>query len=132
MASVAEAFAGVGQFTEARATIATALATTARKGENWYDAELYRLDGTLLLRQATGEPLPPAEHCFRRALAVARSQDALFWELRAAISLARLWLSQGLAAEARDFLAPVCHRFTEGFDTPDLKAARSMLATLPR
>jgi len=132
MAWVAEALIGSGLFTEARASIATALTKTERRGETWFDAELHRLDGTVLSRQTAGGSVAAAEHCFRRALEVARTQDAQFWELRAAISLARLWLGQDRPGEARDVLAPVYGRFSEGFDTADLTAARSLLATLPR
>jgi predicted ATPase len=131
MAWVADALIGSGLFTEARASIAAALTTTERRGENWFDAELHRLDGTVRLQQTAGGAAA-AEHCFRRALEVARTQDALFWELRAAMGLARLWICQDRPAEARDLLAPVYQRFAEGFGTADLTAARAMLATLPR
>jgi predicted ATPase len=71
-----------------------------------------------------------AEACFQRALAVAREQSARMWELRAAMSLARLWANQGRRAEAHDLLAPVYGWFTEGFDTADLKDAKGLLDEL--
>jgi predicted ATPase len=97
--------------------------------EHWWDAELYRLKGELLVlqsRQNTSE----AETCFDRALAVAHSQNAKSLELRAAMSMARLWRDQGKRVEARDLLAPVYGWFTEGFDTLDLKEAKALLDEL--
>jgi predicted ATPase len=73
---------------------------------------------------------PKAEACFERALAVARQQQAKSWELRAAMSLARLWRDQGKPQQARELLAPVYGWFTEGFDTRDLKEAKALLEEL--
>jgi predicted ATPase len=100
-----------------------ALARVERTGERWFEAELHRLEGELLLvgNQAG------AEACFYRALAVARAQSARMWELRAATGLARLWAEQGRRCEACDLLAPVYDWFTEGFDTADLKEAKALL-----
>jgi hypothetical protein len=84
--------------------------------------EIHR--GQLLLRQGHSEA---PEKLFRKALSIAREQEAKLWELRAAASLARLWRGQGRPAEARDLLAPVYGWFTEGFDTPDLKEAKALL-----
>jgi predicted ATPase len=81
----------------------------------------------LLLRQGDSEA---AEELYRRALSIAREQEAKMWELRAAMSLARLSHDQGRRAEARDLLAPVYGWFTEGFDTPDLKEAKALLDEL--
>jgi predicted ATPase len=92
-------------------------------------AEAYRLQGELLLRQATPDAAQ-AEACFQQALAVARRQQAKSWELRAAMSLSRLWQQQGKQAEARALLAPVYGWFTEGFDTADLQEAKALLAAL--
>jgi predicted ATPase len=95
----------------------------------WIEAELHRLRGELLL--ALPEPdQSEAEACFRQALAVASQQQAKFWELRAATSLARVWRDQGKRAEARDLLAPIYGWFTEGFDTADLKDAKALLDEL--
>src|SRR6202011_3480182 len=92
--------------------------------ERWAEAEIHRLRGTLLL--FTGEH-SAAEDSYQHALAVAQRQSAKFWELRAALDLARLWRDQGKRTEARDLLAPVYNWFTEGFDTPVLKEAKAML-----
>jgi predicted ATPase len=98
--------------------------------ERWWEAEICRLQGTLLLRHST-VPLE-GETCFLRALDVARRQAARSLELRAATSLARLWHDMGKHAEARDLLEPIYSWFTEGFDSPDLKEARTVLEELGR
>ena len=96
--------------------------------ESWWEAEIDRIEGELALKS------PPdaakAEEYFERSLAVARAQQAKSWELRAAMSMARLWRNQGKRAEARDLLAPVYGWFTEGFDTLDLKEAKALLDEL--
>jgi len=106
------------------AEAANVVETTA---ERWAEAEIHRLRGTLLLSM---NKHAAAEDSYRRALAVARRQSAKFWELRAAISLARLWRDQGKRAEARDLLAPIYDWFTEGFDTPVLQEAKALLDEL--
>jgi predicted ATPase len=98
-------------------------------GERYYEAEVYRLKGELLLRLAAPDA-PQAEACFQQALAVARRQQAKSWELRAAMSLARLWQHQGKGAEARELLTPIYGWFTEGFDTADLQEAKALLESL--
>jgi predicted ATPase len=95
-------------------------------GERWYEPELYRLKGELLLQQ-TSDSQAEVETCFQHALSIARSQQAKSLELRAATSLARLWQRQGKRQEAHDILAPVYHWFTEGFDTADLQDAKALL-----
>src|SRR4029077_20276885 len=104
-----------GSPTQALALLIEALAIVQRTQERWFEAELHRLRAEALL---AGSPrdAAEAEASLRRALAVARGQGAKFWERRAAIPLARLWLDQGKRCEARDLLAPVCGWFTEGFD----------------
>jgi len=98
-------------------------------GARWIEADLHRLRGDLLL--LLSEPQrPEAEVSFRRALAIAGEQDAKLWELRAATSLARMWQDQGRQAEARELLAPVYGRFTEGFETPDLRETEVLLDEL--
>jgi predicted ATPase len=97
--------------------------------ERWWEAEVSRLRGVLLLRQTNPQP-EEAETCFRQALDVARCQEAKSLELRAAMSLARLWQQQGKPAEARALLAPVFSWFTEGFDTADLQEAKALLEGL--
>ena len=93
----------------------------------WYEAEIHRIKGVLLLPVPDA---PQAEACFQRALAVARRQQAKSWELRAAMSLSRLWQHQGKHAEAYDLLAPIYGWFTEGFDTADLQEAKALLDEL--
>ena len=94
-------------------------------------ARAYRLQGERLLRQAAPD-VAQAEVCFQQALAIARRQQAKSWELRAAMSLSRLWQQQGKRAAARELLAPIYGWFTEGFDTADLQDAKALLAELGR
>jgi class 3 adenylate cyclase/tetratricopeptide (TPR) repeat protein len=117
-----------GQLAEARATVAAALAISAQLGQSVTDAELHRLDGDLIL--ATGGAPEEAASRYQQALDIARAQDAKSLELRAAISLARLWRDQGKRTEATDLLADIYNWFTEGFDTGDLKDAKSLLDDL--
>ena len=98
-----------------------------RTGERWFEAELHRNKGQLLLRQGHPEA---AEELYRKALRIAEKQEAKLWELRAAVSLARLRRAQGRRAEARGLLAPVYSWFTEGFETQDLKQAKALLDEL--
>jgi predicted ATPase len=116
-----------GQIEEGAAHLDQALQLVERTGERWFAAELDRRRGRLLLRQGHPEA---AEELYRKALGIAGEQEAKLWELRAAASLARLWRDQGRGAEARDLLAPVYGWFTEGFATPDLKAAKALLDEL--
>jgi predicted ATPase len=104
-----------------------ALQIVERTGERWFSAELNRHKGQLLLRQGHTKA---AEQLYRKAFSIAEEQEAKLWELRAAVSLARLYRDPGRRAEARDLLAPVYGWFTEGFDTPDLKEARALLDEL--
>ena len=97
--------------------------------ERFYEAEVHRVQGALVLAQAADQHAQ-AETCFQHALAIARRQQARSWELRAAMSLARLWQQQGKRAEARALLAPVYGWFTEGFDTADLQEAKALLDEL--
>ena len=104
-----------------------ALQIVERTGERWFSAELNRLKGQLLLRRGHNEA---AEEFYCKALHIAQEQQAKLWELRAAVSLARLRGDHGHRAEARDLLAPVYGWFTEGFDTADLKEAKALLDEL--
>jgi predicted ATPase len=106
------------------------MAAEGEDGHGWYAPELLRIKGEVLLRQATDQSLA-AEDCFSQAAQMAREQGALFWELRVALSVARLRVSQGRAHEARAALASVYDRFTEGFATADMQAARTLLEELP-
>jgi predicted ATPase len=116
-----------GQIEEAVGLLDDSLHIVERTGERWLNAELYRHKGQLLLRQGHAEV---AEELYCKALGIAREQEAKLWELRAAVSLARLWSEQGRRAEARDLLASVYDWFTEGFDTQDLKEAKALLDSL--
>jgi predicted ATPase len=112
-------------------TVAEALAVGASHQEPWWDAQLYTLQGELLLAQhGPTAPSEAVEACFHRALAIARCQQAKSPELRAAMRLVRLWQQQGQRAEARALLAPLYEWFTEGFDTADLQEAQTLLEEL--
>jgi predicted ATPase len=129
LALLAEASAQVGQHEAGLSLLAEALAMTNDKGERRWEAELYRLQGELLLARSA-EHHAEAETCFRQALDIARRQQAKSWELRAAMSLSRLWQHQGQRDAARQLLAEVYSWFTEGFDTADLQEAKTLLAAL--
>ena len=126
---LAEALALAGRIEEGLATLDDALAQAAASGERGWDAEIHRLRGELTARLPYPDPAK-AEESFRTALAIAREQGTRGYELRAATSLARLWLKQDRRGEARDLLAPVYGSFTEGFDTADLKDAKALLDKL--
>jgi class 3 adenylate cyclase/tetratricopeptide (TPR) repeat protein len=160
-----EAYVAAGQLDEARGAVDTGLAIAAQTGQRFFDAELHRLQGEIVLSLDTpvlssaegrpadatrndrnqrepfapssprsgrieGTPTAEAQACFRRALDIAREQQARLFELRAATSLARLWRDQGKRAEAHDLLAPIYAWFTEGFDTRDLVDAKALLEEL--
>ena len=124
---LAEAHAKLGQSAEALNSLAEAAQLIERTDERCAEAELHRLRGDLL--NATGDR-GAAEENYQRALGVARRQSARTFELRAATSLAQLWRDQGKCREARDLLAPVYNWFTEGFDTPVLQEAKTLLEML--
>jgi predicted ATPase len=126
---LAEAVGHAGQSEEGLRLLAEAVAAIEASGRGELLAEAYRLQGALLLRQAVPE-MAQAEACFQHTLAIARRQQAKSWELRAAMSLARLWQQQGKRTEAHELLAPVYGWFTEGFDTADLQEAKALLAAL--
>jgi predicted ATPase len=127
IALAASAHEIAGQIEEAATQLEDALQIVEKTGERWFAAELNRLKCQLLLRQ--GHPAATEEQ-YRKALSIARAQEAKMWELRAAAGLARLWHEQDRRAEARDLLAPIYGWFTEGFDTPDLKEAKALLDEL--
>jgi predicted ATPase len=123
------AYAELGQFDEAWRCIGEALTAMETTRERWFEAEINRIAGEIALM--IPEPnTAKAEAYFERALALARAQQAKSWELRAAMSMARLWRDQGKRDEARDLLAPVYGWFTEGSDTLDLKEAKALLHEL--
>jgi predicted ATPase len=106
------------------------LAEVNKSGERYYEAELYRIKGELLLKKAGVKDKTKqeeAEGCFRQAIDISRSQKAKSWELRAVMSLSRLLKKQGKKEEAQKLLSEVFGWFTEGFDTPDLKEAKALL-----
>jgi predicted ATPase len=139
---LAEAYGKLGQIEAGFEALAEALAAVNRNEGRFYEAEIYRLKGELLLKaegRRQKEELSPesldAESCFQRAIKVARAQQAKSLELRAVVSLARLWHSQGSPdkkQEARQQLAEIYDWFTEGFDTADLQEAKVLLAELSK
>jgi predicted ATPase len=123
------AYAELGQFDDARRYVGEAITAVETSNERWFEADIHRVAGEIAL-MSPGPDAAKAEACFERALAVARAQQAKSWELRAAMSIARLWRSQGKSQQARELLAPVYSWFTEGFDTRDLKEAKALLDEL--
>jgi class 3 adenylate cyclase/predicted ATPase len=128
-AYLAYAHLRLGQVDDAWRCIADAVSEAEGMRERWYEPELQRIAGTVALKQVEPDA-GKAEAYFERALAVARQQQAKSWELRAAMSMARLWRDQGKRHEAHELLAPVYGWFTEGFDTRDLKEAKALLDEL--
>jgi predicted ATPase len=126
---LAEAYGEGGQPDEGLPLLAEALAVIDITEARFYEAELQRLKGQLILQQSP-DNTPKAESCFQQAISIAQNQSAKSWELRAATSLARLWQQHGKRQEATDLLAPVYGWFTEGFDTADLKEAKALLDAL--
>jgi predicted ATPase len=110
--------------------LAEALTITQRTGERFYEAEIYRLKGELLLKQNEAGAESEAESCFFEAIKVAHRQQAKSLELRATMSLVRLWQRQGQQNRARPMLAEIYGWFGEGFDTTDLQEARALLVEL--
>jgi class 3 adenylate cyclase/tetratricopeptide (TPR) repeat protein len=126
---LAMAYAELGQHDDARRCVDEAIDKVERSKEKWCEAEVYRIAGEVALKS----PAPDTEQVekyFGHALAVARQQQTKSWELRAAMSMARLWSDQGRRDEARDLLTPVYGWFTEGFDTRDLKETKALLDAL--
>jgi predicted ATPase len=126
---LAEAYGQAGQPETGLQVVAEALTLVAATEERWWEAEVSRLKGELLLQLLIPD-VHQAEACFQQALNVARGQQAKALELRAAISLSRLWRQQGQREAARHLLAPVYDWFTEGFDTPDLREAKALVEEL--
>jgi len=145
-ALLAEAYGKVGQAEEGLTVLTEALAVVDENGDRYYEAELYRLKGKFVLQSGvrgpesenpnTQHPTPgthaeaEAEVCFLKAIEIARKQQAKSLELRAVMSLARLWRPQGKREDARQLLAEIYNWFTEGFDTKDLQEAKALLAEL--
>ena len=129
LSHLASANAELARFDDAWRCIDEATTAVETTNERWCEAELNRIAGTIALKSPEPDAAK-AEAYFERALAVARQQQAKSWELRAAMSLARLWRDQGKVQQARELLAPVYGWFTEGFDTRDLKEAKALLEEL--
>ena len=126
---LAEAHGNMGQIGEGLSILAETRALVDRTGECWWEAELHRLKGELLLA-LSAKKHAEAEGCFHQALEIARQQQAKSLELRAAMSLSRLWQHQCKQADAGQLLAEVYSWFTEGFDTADLQEAKALLEEL--
>jgi predicted ATPase len=129
LALLAEASSAAGQPKVGLTVLDEAFTLVATTEARWWEAELSRLKGVLLLQLPSPEVFQ-AEACFHQALKVARRQQAKALELRAALSLSCLWQQQGQREAAHDLLAPLYAWFTEGFDTPDLQEAKTLLAAL--
>lgn len=133
LAMLAEAFLRMGEAEQGLAALDEAQVCVEETGHVYLEAELYRLRGELLIAASSDEGSnyeSQAEICFQRAIEIAGQQGARAWELRAAVSLARLWGSRGKSHEARGLLAPIYREFTKSFDTPDLREADQLLASL--
>jgi adenylate cyclase len=132
LALLADAYGQIGQAAEGLTVLAEGMEIMESTGERRDAAELWRIRGELLLQAAcrTTPAEQSPEACLREALTLARRQGAKLWELRAATSLARLWQAQGKATDARHVLAATYNWFTEGFDAPDVIAAKQLLDTL--
>jgi tetratricopeptide (TPR) repeat protein len=126
---LAIAYANLGQFNDAWRCVTEAMAVIKTNKEKYWEAEINRVAGEIALKSPEADAAK-AKTYFQRALTVARQQQAKSWELRASMSLARLWRDQGKVSEARELLPPVYGWFTEGFDTRDLKDAKALLAVL--
>jgi predicted ATPase len=130
LAEIGDALGRDGKATEGLSIINEALARSERDEERWYVAELLRIKGELILRERAPQAATAAEEQFSRSLDWGRRQGALSWELRTSTSLARLQRDQGRIAEARSLLQSVYDRFSEGFETADLKTAKAHLNSL--
>jgi predicted ATPase len=138
LALLAEMHEQAGQAEAGLDVLETALKEIKQTGERWYEAELYRLRGEMLLAQeikgqrskVKGQKWEEAEAYFEQAIAIAQRQKAKSWELRATLSLSRLWYAQGKSAAAHQQLSAVYAWFSEGFETPDLQEAKALIQTL--
>jgi predicted ATPase len=128
LALLAEVYGKIGKTGQGFSLLAEALEVVAQTGEGMHEAEIYRLKGELLRQK--GENEPEAESCFDQAIEAARCRSAKSLELRAVMSLCRLWIDQGKKKEARELLQGIYSWFTEGFDTADLKEAKALLESI--
>jgi predicted ATPase len=127
--NLARAYAELRQFDDAWRCIGEAIKAIETTKERWFEAEVHRIAGEIALKSPERDAAKVEAH-FDHALSVARQQQAKSWELRASMSLARLWRDQGKVQQARELLAPVYGWFTEGFETRDLKDAKALLEEL--
>jgi len=126
---LAKSYAELSRYDDAWRSIGEAMTLAETTKERWCEAEVYRTAGEIALMSPEPDAAK-AEGYFERALGVARQQQAKSWELRASMSLARLWRSQGKSQQARELIAPLYGWFTEGFDTLDLREAKALLDEL--
>ncbi len=129
LSHLARAYAALGKFDDAWRCIGEAMTAMATAKETWWEAEVNRIAGEISLMMPEPDAAKAQNH-YEYAFSVARQQQAKSWELRAAMSMARLWRDQGKVQQARQLLAPVYGWFTEGFDTRDLKEAKALLGEL--
>jgi class 3 adenylate cyclase/predicted ATPase len=129
LSQLAKAHALLGQFGDAWRCIGEALTSAETTGETWFEADIHRIAGEIEILSPERDAAKAETH-FEHALEIARVQQAKSWELRAAMSIARLWRDQGKRPQAHDLLAPVYGWFTEGFNTADLKDAKALLEEL--
>jgi predicted ATPase/DNA-binding winged helix-turn-helix (wHTH) protein len=130
LGELAACLGAVGEVAQGLVTADEALARCEARDERWYEAELLRIKGELLLREGEHQSASDAERYFERAMELARQQGAVFWELRTAISLGRLRISQGRHCDAHHVLTSAYGKFTEGYETFDMKSAKAMIAQL--
>jgi predicted ATPase len=127
---LAEAYAKASRPDAALRALDDSLAITQRTGERFFLAEIYRLQGEITVAHRGLDAAGETEACYKRSLEVGCEQEALAWELRTAVSLARLWRDVGKPQDAADLLASVHSRFSQGFDTPDVKEAAQLMSEL--
>ena len=130
LGELAAGLGAVGEVAQGLVTVDEALARCEARDERWYEAELLRIKGELFLHAGKHRSVADAEGHFDRAIALARHQGAVFWELRTAVSLARLRISQDRGADALAILNAACGKLTEGFATADMRSAQVMIAQL--
>jgi predicted ATPase len=130
LSELADGLGRTGQIAQGLSVIEKAIERSEATEERWSTAELLRVKGELVLLEDARNAAAAAERHFQQALDWARRQGALSWELRTATSIARLWRKQGRTTDARTLMVPVYGRFTEGFDSADLRAAKALIDDL--
>jgi predicted ATPase len=129
LSHLANIYAKLDRFDDAQRCMSEAMMAIETTKERWFEAEANRIAGQIVLLSPELNAVKAQEY-FERALEIAREQQAKSWELRAAMSMARLWRDQGKRQQARELVAPIYGWFTEGFGTPDLKEAKALLEAL--